>query len=327
MSRSQRELLKQKEEFEAIFRYSKNGIAILDLELKFIDFNRAYLKMLGYSSDEVYGKNFVDIISLEERSDISSILYKIKEDGYVDNLEKVCIGKDGKRISTSITITLMPDKIRLLLSAKDITSTKLLESQAKLASMGEMIGNIAHQWRQPLSIITTSASGMSLKAEEQESISSKEIVDFSTQIIYQAQYLSKTIDDFRNFIRDDLQYKDISIKDALLNSLSITKATIRSNYITIISDINDDITIRGNKNELSQAFINIINNAKDKLKEMEQSKQKRYLFISTKLVDKNLLLVKILDNGGGIKRMFLSRIFEPYLLQSINLLEQGLDYL
>ncbi|QKF82948.1 transporter substrate-binding domain-containing protein [Halarcobacter ebronensis] len=312
LHKSQSELIKQKEEFEAIFRYSKDGIAILDFELRFIDFNSSYLKMLGYSPEEIKRKKFIEILSLEEKENIEMIFKEVLENGYIDNFEKVCLGKDGKRVSTNITITLMPDKSRLLLTAKDMTSTKLLESQSKLASMGEMIGNIAHQWRQPLSVITTSASGLSLKAEMLDSIKSDEVIMFSNQIIEQAQYLSKTIDDFRNFIREDLNYSEISVKEALLNAIAIARVAIKSNYITVVEDIQDDLTIIGNKNELGQAFINIINNAKDKLKEISEKEQKRYIFISTKSVDKNTLEVKILDNGRGIEEKIINRIFEPY---------------
>jgi signal transduction histidine kinase len=82
-----------------------------------------------------------------------------------------------------MSVTLLPDKQRLLLSIKNMATLKLLEEQSKLASMGEMIGNIAHQWRQPLSIISTSATGLAVKSEFGESITSDDIENFSESIV------------------------------------------------------------------------------------------------------------------------------------------------
>ena len=195
---------------------------------------------------------------------------------------------------------------------KDTTSLKLMEEQSKLAAMGEMIGNIAHQWRQPLNIITTSASGLAIKADFENEISKKDIKDFADIIQGQCKYLSETIDDFKNFIKGNVNYLPISVKGALLNSLSLTEASIKSNYINLVTDIEDDLIVRGNENELQQAFINIINNSKDVLKELSELEHERYLFISTKKLDENNLQITITDNGGGIKEDVIGKIFEPY---------------
>jgi PAS domain S-box-containing protein len=309
---SKKEILKKKEEFEAVFMYSKDGIAILDKDLNFIDINSAYLNMLGYEKKELLAKSFLILIPKENQEEMQKLFKKIFKKGFIDHFEKLCIGKDDKKLSTKMTVTLMPDKTQLLLTSKDITSIKLLESQSKLAAMGEMLGNIAHQWRQPLSIITTSATGLSLKADMKMEITESEIKEFSNQVVQQADYLSKTIDDFRNFIKVDIHYLPMSIKDSILSAITLTKAAIKSNYIEIIEQFDEDLTIKGNKNELSQAFINIINNAKDKLKEIEETKQRRLIFISTKKIENKAIEIKIFDNGGGIEEAVINRIFEPY---------------
>jgi len=312
LSKSRKQLRKQKEEFEAIFRYSKDGIAILDLDLNILDLNLAYLNILAYPKNELLQKNFLDFVIDNQKDNMRRIFKKVLKKGHFDNFEKTFIGKDNKKISINLSLTLLSDKNRILITAKDVTSIKLLESQSKLASMGEMIGNIAHQWRQPLSIITTSASGMALKIDLEQEIKNEEIQNFSEQIIEQAEYLSKTIDDFRNFIKVDIHKQPVSVKDALNSALALTLAAVKGNYIEVIKEFEDDLIIKGNKNELSQAFINIINNAKDKLKELNQNDSKRYLFLSTKRTNGNILEIKILDNGGGINKNIINRIFEPY---------------
>jgi len=305
----ERIMTEQKEEFEAIFRNSKDGIAILDFNSMFLDFNDAYLAMTGFTREELLSKSGLELSAPEDKEKTEAILQQIMEKGYVENFEKTCVVKDGKRIETNMTISILPDNQRLLLVAKDVTSLKLLEQQSKLASMGEMIGNIAHQWRQPLSVITVSASAMDVKAEY-DILTKEEIKTYSNSIVEQAEYLSHTIDDFRNFIKDDMSYGMVDVKDIIENSLGLVSATIQNNYITLVKNIDDDMSIHGNKNELSQALINIINNAKDAMKEM--GNETKLLFIETKKLESNILQLEIYDNGGGIPADIIKRIFEPY---------------
>lgn len=126
------------------------------------------------------------------------------------------ITKDKQHIPVLLNVKALKDKkgeiYGYLGIAKDITQQKLLESQAKLASMGEMIGNIAHQWRQPLSVISTIASGVKVKSEFNQFEPEQIFPDMDT-IIQQTQYLSKTIDDFRNFLKESKEKSQlISLK-------------------------------------------------------------------------------------------------------------------
>lgn len=187
---------------------------------------------------------------------------------------------------------------------------KFIAEQSKLASMGEMIGNIAHQWRQPLSVISTVASGIQLNEKYQLNDNRDTSKDMQ-KIINQVDYLSQTIDDFRSFIKESKDKKSISINKVLSTTLNIMNASLRNNDINIIKDLENDINIMGYKNELIQALINIINNAKDSIVENINSKENRYIFISTKKVNDSLVL-EIKDNGLGIDDSIINRVFEPY---------------
>ena len=210
-----------------------------------------------------------------------------------------------------MSVSLLPDKQRFLLVTRDVTSLKFKEEQLRLISMGQMIGNIAHQWRQPLSIISTVASGAKLEQEygilDNEKFSAK--MDL---IVEQTGYLSKTIDDFRSFIKGDTEYKNISIIEAINDTLNLIDASLKSNFITLVSDLQDDIIVYGNKNELVQAFINILNNAKDSLKENVENQPDRIILISTTKHSDDFLELKIVDSGGGIDKDTIGRVFEPY---------------
>jgi len=268
--------------------------------------------MVGYTKEEVYKKNCTDITAPEFKEKNIQALNKAIQLGSVENITKDCILKDGARISVSMGISLLPDKKRLLLLIHDNTSFKMLQEQTKLASMGEMIGNIAHQWRQPLSIITTSASGMKMQAEFGQEIENQTIVNFSDLIVKQAQYLSETIDNFRNFIKHDTEYTDISIKSALEQTLGLVDASLKDNYITLVTNLEDDCIINGNTNEICEAFINIINNSKDILKEDIEEYSDRLIFINTKKLNEFSYQLIIKDSGGGIDTSIIDRIFEPY---------------
>jgi signal transduction histidine kinase len=187
---------------------------------------------------------------------------------------------------------------------------KLIFEQAKLASMGEMIGNIAHQWRQPLSVITSIASGTNIR-NEFGTLDLDILTKDMDLIISQAQYLSKTIDDFRSFTKINNIKTIFSISDALEQTISLVAPAIKSHHINLITDFNDDLVIEGYQNELIQAFVNIINNARDAVNEKVQDSNNKFIFIETKKVGLNFeVLIK--DNGGGIPENVLHRIFEPY---------------
>ena len=304
----QKEILQQKEELELIFNYSKDGIAILDLNTRFLNFNNSFIEMTGYTKDELLEKTAFEMLVDKDIDKNKIIIKKILEEGFITNHEETFAFKE-KRVFTNFSVSLLPNKETLLMIIKDVSSLKVLQEQSKLASLGEMIGNIAHQWRQPLSLISTVASSLRVKSEY-DMLKKEDIYEASKSIVMQTEYLSNTIDNFRDFIKGDKSYTNISIKDVLDNSLTLVAASLNNNFINLIIELNDDLTIFGNKNELTEAFLNIISNSKDILKTIEE--KDRFIFIKSKKVDENRLELKFLDSGGGIDEALISRVFEPY---------------
>jgi signal transduction histidine kinase len=183
-----------------------------------------------------------------------------------------------------------------------------LNEQSKLVSMGEMIGNIAHQWRQPLSVISTGITGMQL--EKEYGLLTDEKFNKTCDVINSnAQYLSKTIDDFRNFVKGERIKKLFNLKNDIESFLHLVEGSIKNENINVILTLDENITIDGYENELTQCFINIFNNAKDALASQEDTN--RLVFISTEQLNKQII-IKIKDNGGGILPEALTRVFEPY---------------
>lgn len=188
---------------------------------------------------------------------------------------------------------------------------QILFHQSKMSLMGEMINAIAHQWRQPLSVIALNIQDIedAFNANELDQNYIKEFTDSSMQKI---SFLSKTIDDFKNFFKQDDAKREFSTQEMLRAIEQILKEQFLKNNINIeISGI--DFTIDGYKNELSQIILNIINNSKEAI-ELRQKEEPSYIgkiTINSYLAD-DKKIITIDDNGGGVKEEILNRIFEPY---------------
>jgi len=186
---------------------------------------------------------------------------------------------------------------------ENIKKDKILQEQAKLVSMGEMVGAIAHQWRQPLNVLNINIQN--LDDDYADGLINKEFID---DFIYkQSQtivFMSHTIDDFRNFFRVDKIKKEFSVIEAIKETLAIQEAAFKNNNI-LVSIIGEDFTITSLKNEFNQVILNILSNAKDAIIEEQIEEGK----ITITLTPKH---ISILDNAGGIDEKILNRIFEPY---------------
>ena len=185
--------------------------------------------------------------------------------------------------------------------------SKLFQSE-KMASMGEMIGNIAHQWRQPLSAISTGATGM-LVQKEYGILTDEKFIETCNSIDKHAQYLSQTIDDFRNYIKGDRIKTKFTLKSDLDSFLHLIEGSLKKESINVIVNIDENIIIDGYPNELVQCFINIYNNAKDAF--IEKKIDEKYLLISSK-ENSDTIEISIQDNAQGIDDNIISKIFEPY---------------
>ena len=184
-----------------------------------------------------------------------------------------------------------------------------LHEQAKITAMSKMIENIAHQWRQPLSIISTVATGLILKLEH-NIFDKDEALNNLNKLDESAQFLSHTIDDFSGFFKRDKVKKNFNLVNLCQKCLSMIQSSLDNDKIKIITDIQDDnIIINGYENELSQAVINILNNSKDILE--TKPNNERFIFTSIQRISNNAVIT-ISDSGEGIDQEIIKHIFEPY---------------
>ncbi|WP_419769461.1 MAG: c-type heme family protein [Candidatus Marinarcus sp.] len=185
----------------------------------------------------------------------------------------------------------------------------LMFQQSKMASMGEMIENITHQWKQPLSAMLTQSTGTLLQ-KELGIADEKAYLQALETVVKNVNYLSSTIDFFRDFFHEDREEKTINLRALMERTTNIITSSIKKHKVDLENNIDDTIEFRSYENELIQVFLNIINNSKDALVK-NNVEPPRYVLIDA--VDTpEYVTITIIDNAGGIDESMLDKIFDQY---------------
>ncbi|MFW5687325.1 MAG: PAS domain S-box protein [Bacteroidota bacterium] len=191
---------------------------------------------------------------------------------------------------------------------KNREKDELMLLQSRQAAMGEMIGNIAHQWRQPLNALSLMVYDLT-DAFRFGEIDSMYIDKSEADIKAVLSYMSQTIDDFRNFFKPNREMQSFFLFDVVKKSISFIDATLKNSGIKLITDIDHNIVLFGYESEFAQVLLNIINNARDALLYNEVSEP---LIRITASASHEMANVSVTDNGGGIDPVIIHKIFDPY---------------
>ena len=283
---------------EAIIIFKDNSV---------VDCNKIAIELFNKQMKyELINKSFNDLIHNKNRDILN------EKEPFETNL----IREDGSEFNAIINIkdTSLNNQIFKIVTIVDIEDLKrkenLMAEQTKLAAMGEMLGNIAHQWRQPLNIISMSSSNLKLKNDIGELCSST-LSESLSLILRTTNHLSDTIDTFNDFLKTDKEKSFFNVNENIKNSISLVDSFFKNFNIDIILDLEEGIFINSLANEFSQAFINILNNAKDAIVLNLKDNEYGLIKIKTKKID-NFIEISILDNAKGIEKDILNKIFEPY---------------
>jgi len=280
-----------------------------------------------YGSTAAFGEKVGDIramISL--KIPVSSIIENSLKDFYVSifvvailfiifyTILVLLLKKD---ISLQITLEKLEESNHLLSKSIEEINEKseqlhikdmLLAEQSKMSALGEMMRNVAHQWRQPLTVISSAATG--LQVQKECDVLTDEKFEAACELINKnSQYLSNIIENFTHYIDDNNIKQQFNLNEMINNFIEIVNLEVTNHKLNIILDLEKNLQLDNFPSELLQCFVNMFNNSKDAFE--LSNVDKRYIFITTlQKDDKTTIIFK--DNAGGIANEILPKIFEPY---------------
>jgi len=347
---SHRNSLELKEKFKTIFNKSADGIAIIK-DGKFSECNETVIKMFGYekSVEEFLALPLVNLMPPKQEDGISSIkkmfIMLKKSSKEIITFEWQHTKQNGEIFWVEITLspihientqvihgiwrniderkkaqqeiyelnTTLETRVQEEL-VKNREKDKHLLQQSRFAQMGEMISMIAHQWRQPLSAISSTSIALELKAHLNQT--NKDIIIEHTQKIAQySQHLSTTINDFRDFFKPTKEKNKTSYSKIIDSVLNIIRITIENKNIEIIEELNSTSSFISYSNEIKQVVLNLFKNAEDAL--LEKKIENPYIKVFT-FEKENKFIIEISDNAGGVPSDIIENIFNPYFSTKLN---------
>ncbi|MDD2887866.1 MAG: PAS domain-containing sensor histidine kinase [Aliarcobacter sp.] len=280
----------------------------------------AFCKISGYESFELIGKSHNIIRHPDMSKKFFTNMWETINSGTMWQGEIKNRKKNGETYWVKTTIQPNIDHAGNIISfdaiREDITSQvelknqqNLLVEQSKSAAMGEMISMIAHQWRQPLQAVSILIQKLPLLKMVNGDISDEMLEDVVKQVSSQLDYMSKTIDDFRDYFKPNKKKEEVFIKEIIEKSMDFLAYLFKINSIKVNYQNNSNSRVEIYLNEFVQVFINLAKNSCDAM--IEKNIENRVITITTYEKEKSLF-VEFEDNAGGIKSDVLSKIFDPY---------------
>jgi len=184
----------------------------------------------------------------------------------------------------------------------------LMMSQNRLASMGEMIGNISHQWRQPLAQVGSILINLELHSDK-DKLTKEKLTQKIKEANEQLSFMSSTIDDFKNFFVPNTSSKEFSAQEVIFRAQKLLSASLERYVIHVNVDIQDNFVRFGRPNEIVQVLINIMNNAKEAF--LTHDIKERNIEISA-FLDNGIPVITLQNNADPIDDAILEKIFDPY---------------
>lgn len=312
------------EELYDLYNHAPCGYHSLDSEGYFVRINDTELKWLGYNREEIIGKlKFSDLLTEKGKLIFDGTFPNLKKNGQVRDVEQEMIRKDGSIIPVILSATVLYDSNGNYLMSRstlfDISELKqteeklrqndlMLMQQSRFAAMGEMIGNIAHQWRQPLNTLGLLIQQLPCFYGSEE-FNLKFIEENSRECMSLIDHMSQTIDDFRNFFKPDKEKVNFDANRIISRTIAMIDASFVSHQITVSVNSEGITQIFGYPNEFSQVIMTILNNARDAF--TERNIKKGHINVCTTSQCERVT-VTITDTAGGIPEEIIDRIFDPY---------------
>jgi len=315
-------VINNERKYQLLFNHSNDGFIIskiTDKNTASIVSTNSVAKMLSGFGVDLIGMNFFELFEQFDKkrlflnNEILDSVVLVTKQKSKRNIELSCVLFDhnGEKLLFS---SLRDISERVALKVEKQKQEKLLIQKSKMASMGEMIGNIAHQWRQPISEL----SGLFFDIEsayDYGELNKKYLskrIDEANDLV---EYMSKTIDDFKEFYNPNSKKEIFSLKRNLEKTIAIIGSSFKYHNIKIEINIDEDIEITGFSNEFSQVLLNILSNSKETalMRDIKDAKVKIYSVVKNEKIS-----LHVEDNCGGIEDEIIDKIFEPYFTTKYN---------
>lgn len=323
--------LNSERRYKQLFDSGRDGIFVVQMDeeegvAQIVEANWSAHEMFGYSQGAFEELAFASLVDKGEREGVERLLKELPlKGGALIESHFVLLDHRSIPIELSIQSFLLEEKRTLYVSARDITERlrleeekrvqeNLLVQQSKMASMGEMIGAIAHQWKQPLNVIYLMCQGLKESFAYNE-LDEAEMDRFVSGAMKQVEFMSRTITDFRNFFMPSKEKCAFALKEALLEMHSILAPQFSKHDIEvrITQEGEGSVVAYGYPNEFKQVALNLMNNSRDAIEERILCGEKISGKIEVRISSEgDYACARIKDNGGGIPDEILKNIFEPY---------------
>jgi len=319
----ERQVSDKEQMVSSIFDVTDIGFAILNSGGKVVKVNSKFSEITGYSEEEFVGKELSSLNMEAHRSDFVKYLDKSDND-----FEKSFLDKNGERkyvhVSFSKDYSDMDSKYKFI-SFTDITDNveareeqreqeQMLVQQSKLAAMGEMIGVIGHQWKQPLNSLSLILDNIKMDFEEKE-FKPETFYEMISICMDQISFMAETIDDFRNFFNVDNSVVEFDCLKMIKSTAYLLESLMKNNGITMTIENceQDSFMVKGVQNQFKHTILNILTNSKDSILDRNRQVERKRGVVSISLCSEDdYVVVRISDNGMGFDEKNIDNIFEPY---------------
>ncbi len=315
------QLKSEENKLKNIIEFIPTPIMIYDEDGKILIANKVFKESIGYIKDEILDIEFlIQNIYKDDHKELAKDFYerpfKTKN---VEKCKQIFFNKKGEKkigIFNSIMLKNSYDNNKKIVVSAIIDITELqnkeeiMIAQSRQAAMGDMLAMIAHQWRQPLSIISMVSNNLHADLELGEKITVSMLHELMKTLDEQTQYLSNTIDDFREFFKPDKQKETIAIASLFAKIVTLMQKSLQSNNITLQFPKQKDMRITTYPNQLIQVLINIINNAKDAIKQNGRKDGSIEISLSE---SENYITINICNNGDEIDALVKQKLGQPYV--------------
>lgn len=312
--------------YQTLFNVANDAV-LLSKGLQYLECNEKAVEMFGFPRAEVIGMNMLDFSpefqpNGRESLEMAQKIIETASAGKQQFFEWTFIRSNGTEFAAEVGLKVLRlDNQELTLASirdvsKRVNAEKQLRQAQKMAAMGEMLGAIAHQWRQPLNTLSTYIASLQ-SAYYNGKINQDFVQKLTDEADSQIQFMSKTIDDFRHFFRPSKDKVPFDIIEAIGSAVKLMQAQLKQSEIELAikhDDIRGPLVVYGYQSEFVHVLVNILANARDAIETLHMNEKNG----SPRLIEIDIIkrsaevIVRVKDYGCGIPKPLLAKVFDPY---------------